>query len=173
MSEITPVLPVRLIALGSALGADQIGWLAARRLDAAGITALYPEKFLEIEICPSPALLVTQCSSVRALILLDAYCSADPVGTVRNFSVEEFESLHHPASSHGFDISQVLAIRSSLEAQLPPVRVIGVCIGDRVDIADVRPPSEILELAFPALLEIIDLDVQYFLSSDLIADNVH
>ena len=100
MPEKTSVLPVRLIAMGSALGADQIGWMAVRRLDMAGITALHPERFLEIDICPSPALLVTQCFSARALILLDAYCSADPVGTVRHFLLGQSDIFLSMSLSH-------------------------------------------------------------------------
>ena len=161
----TSTSPVRIVGIGSAHGADQIGWLAARQLDAAGLKESYPENLLDIDICESPVLLVTQCSARQALILLDAYCSGEPVGSVRRFTVEDLDTAHRPASSHGIDLKQALALRKSLEGGNPPVSIIGICIGTEADAAANQTPGEVLEKTFPALLDAIDKDIQEFITS--------
>ena len=156
----TNVLPIRLLGLGSATGADQIGWLAVQQLGATGFKDHYPANLLEIGICQSPVFLLTQFSSSRALILLDAYCSADPIGSVRCLSVEELDTVHRPASSHGFDLKQALAMRNSLEQVHIPVSVIGLCIGTD---ADAQQPGKILEKSFPILIERIDAVIKGYI----------
>ena len=154
----TSALPIRLLGLGSPIGTDQIGWLAIHQLDATGFKEHHPANLLEIDICQLPVFLVTQFSSAQALILLDAYCSDDPVGSVRRFTVEELDTVHRPASSHGFDLKQALALFNSLEKEHPPVSVIGICIG--VDAADAESPYKILEKSFPVLVEAIDMEIK-------------
>jgi hydrogenase maturation protease len=161
----TSTSPVRIVGIGSAHGADQIGWLAARQLDAAGLKQRYPANLLDIDICESPVLLVTQCSAGQELILLDAYCSDEPVGSIRHFTVEDLDTNHRPASSHGVDLKQALALRESLEDGNPPVSIIGICIGTEADAAAMQTPGEVLEKTFPALLDAIDRDIQEFIRS--------
>jgi len=152
--------PIRVLGMGSAIGADQIGWLAARQLERTGFKARHPGKRVDIALCQSPAHLATEHSPAQALILLDAYCADDPVGRVRRFSPEDLASVRQPASSHGFDLKQALALLASLEEPTPAVSVIGICIGTRVDATDRQAPSGILEKAFPALLDAIDGVIQ-------------
>jgi len=151
--------------MGSATGADQIGWLAARQLGNTGFNALYPAGRVEISVSQSPAHLVTEASRVQALILLDAYCADDPVGFVRHFNLEDLKSVQRPASSHGFDLAQALALVESLDKPGTAVLVIGICIGTDVDAGDRQTASEILESAFPALLEAIDSDIRKLMSA--------
>ena len=156
-------LTVRIVGIGSALGADQIGFLALNQLEAAGYKERYPANLVDLDICKSPVLLITQRSSTQALILLDAYCSDDPVGSVRHIAIEDLDTLHRPASSHGFDLKQALALSISLEKENPPVSVIGICIGTGVDTTDMQTPRDILEKSFPALLDAIDKDILEFM----------
>ncbi len=159
----TSALPVRLIGIGSALGADQIGWLAVHRLDMVGFTARYPENFLDIDICPSPALLVSQYSSARALILLDAYCSTDPKATVKKFTLGDLNTVNRPCSSHGLDLLQALAICDALDNTQTQVLIVGICIGQDTETANCDKGQDILDMAFPSLIKVLDDEINHLL----------
>jgi len=155
-AENTPAASISIIGMGSSLGADQLGLLAARELDTTAFRKRYPDKLVDIGTCLSPALLARQCIPGRTLILLDAYCSDDPVASVRHFSIHDLETVRRPASSHGFDIRQALALSHVLNEDNPPVAVIGICVGAKPDVTDTRTPGAILKMALPTLLHTID-----------------
>lgn len=156
MSEHPPTLPVRIIGTGSPLGADRLGWLAVRRLEATGIKERHPANTVEVDICQSPALLAAQCSPAQALILLDAYCSDDLPGSVRQFAAGDLDTVLRPASSHGFDIRQALELYAALVENPPPLSIIGVCVGQKPYETDEQSCASILETAFPELVKVID-----------------
>lgn len=156
----TSTSPVRIVGIGSALGADQIGWLAANQLETTGFKERYPANLVEVSICRSPVLLTTQCSSAQMLILLDAYYAADPAGSVRLFTIEELDTVHRPASSHALDIRQALELYAALENHLLPLSIIGICVGCDASETNRQSTAAILEIAFPALVKVIDAEIK-------------
>jgi len=155
-----PVFPVRIVGIGSALGADQIGWLAAHRLEAEGFRERYPANMVDVDICCSPALLTAQSCSAQAMILLDAYYSDDPAGSVRRFAVDDLDTVHQPASSHGFDIRQALELYVALENKLLPLSIIGICVGRDASGTNRQSAATILEIAFPSLVKTVDAAIK-------------
>ena len=156
----TSTSPVRIVGIGSALGADQIGWLAANQLETTGFKERYPANLVEVSICRSPVLLTTQCTSAQVLILLDAYYSAVPAGSVRLFTIEDLDTVHRPASSHALDIRQALDLYVALENHLPPLSIIGICVGRDASETNRQSTAAILESAFPALVKSIDAAIK-------------
>ncbi|GEM_PF-2072548 len=161
-TENTPAASIHILGVGSALGADQLGILAVHALDAAAFRERHPDRRIDIDVCLSPALLAAQCTSGQPLILLDAYCSDEPPATVRRISIEELETVQRPASSHGFDIRQALALSQVLNGENPPVSVIGICVGATPGAIDCPAPGVILNRALPALLRTIDHTIRHW-----------
>ena len=159
VSANTSTLPVRVVGLGSALGADQIGWLAVHQLETTGFKERYPANLVDVDICRSPVLLTMQCSSAQALVLVDAYYSDDPPGSVRLFALEDLESVHRPSSSHGLDIRQALELHTVLEKHQLPLSIIGISVGRKEAGTKAQSASAILEVAFPALVKAIDAEI--------------
>ena len=151
--------PIRVLGIGSDNGADQLGFLAARQLETSGFAARYTACPVDIAICPSPALLAARYSPARALILIDAWRSGQPAGTVRHFSLDDIGSQQTPASSHGIDLKQALEICCSLQTGTLPVSIIGISTGPDTCQRDIQPPFDILETCFPALQEAINRDI--------------
>jgi len=160
-AENTPAASIHIFGIGSALGADQLGILAAHALDAAGFREHHPDRRIDIGVCLSPALLAAQCTPGQPLILLDAYCSDEPLATVRHISIEELETGQRPASSHGFDIRQALALSHVLNGENPPVSMIGICVGATPGAIDSPAPGVILNRALPALLHTIEHTIRH------------
>lgn len=159
----TSLMTVHIVGIGSALGADQLGWLAVRQLDSAGFKQRYLPERVNLSMCRSPALLVTQYAAAQALILLDAYCADDPAGNVRRFSVAEPGRIQRPSSSHGFDLKQALSLRQVMEKSCPPVTIFGICAGDESCMTDTNAVDNILDKAYPVLEKNLDAEILKYL----------
>ncbi len=158
-------LPIRVLAMGSDSGTDRIGFLTIHRLEAIGFKHRYPDNFVATAICRSPALLAARYAPARALIVLDAYCSSDPLGRVRRLAVKDLESKHRPSSSHGFDLKQALQLCTTLEGGNLPVSVVAISIGAEEDTTDTQKAHKLLEMSFPAVLNTVDEDIRAIMSS--------
>lgn len=156
----TSTLPMRIVGLGSALGADQIGWLAVHQLETTGFKERYPANLVDMDICRSPVLLTTQCSSAQALILVDAYYADDPPGSVRRFALEDLDSVCRPSSSHALDIRQALELYIILEKHRLPLAIIGICVGRQESGANAKSNTAILEIAYSALVKAVDAEIR-------------
>ncbi|HEC07138.1 MAG TPA: hypothetical protein ENJ12_09810 [Thiolapillus brandeum] len=143
---------IRVTGTGSLMGADQLGLLAARKLAAGDLRERYPGVHIDIDTCLSPSLLPTRPAPGQALILLDAYFGEDPPACVRRVTAAALETVQRPASTHGFDLPQALAVLQALHDDRLPVAIIGICAGSAPDAADLQAPGKLLETALPALL---------------------
>ncbi len=154
-SKNTATASIHIIGIGSSLGADQLGLLAANKLDEAGFQRQFTDGLIHIDTCLSPAFLTLQYTPESSLILLDAYCSSDPVASVRRFSLRDLETVQQPDSSHRFDIKQALALSQSLNGEKPTISIIGICAGAKPGVADTQTADAILNKAFPKLLNTV------------------
>lgn len=153
-------LPVCIAGIGSAQGADSIGWLAIHRLDSGGLLRRYPPGMLELEACDSPGLLAACCYRARALIVLDAYVADDAPGRVRRFEIGELDSLERPTSCHGIDLAQALEMIAVLEGRARPVAVFGICTGQRPHGLSAQAVHGILDQAYTRLVRLLDGELQ-------------
>lgn len=161
------LMTVQVVGLGSALGVDQLGWLAVQRLDSAGLKQRYPAGQVNLSLCQSPALLVARFAAAQALIILDAYYADDHAGRLRRFSAAELGSIQRPASSHGYDLKQALSLWQVLEKSSPAVSIFGICAGDEACSMDANTVGNIHDESFPLLEKTLDAEIMRYLSQPL------
>jgi hydrogenase maturation protease len=102
--------PVRVVGIGSAWGADRVGWDVAERLAAA----LPPD--LEVARCDSPAALLGLLEGAQRAVLVDAVVTGAAPGTVGRWAGREVLEPRAAWSSHGLDVAGMLALGEALGA---------------------------------------------------------
>lgn len=117
----------RVICLGSPQGADALAWLLADALEArlADDPACGD---VEIVRCASPAQMAGLFAGTDAVSILDAVVQLLP-GTLRVLTPEELEGVA-AWSSHGVDLTTVLALACALGDLPASVTIIGLGVGD-------------------------------------------
>src|SRR5262245_39058101 len=106
---------VRIFAVGSPHGDDQIGWRALERLQSENIPGV------QLTALVTPLGLLDHLQGCRAVVLLDACRGGSPPGSIVRltwpFPTDECPS----ASSHGFGTVATIALAESLGVALPRI----------------------------------------------------
>jgi len=105
---------IRVIGIGSHHGPDVTGWLACEMLQAQTTSAR-----VDWQLCRTPAQLPDLVVDYKAVVILDAVLSDQPMGQVLTllWPVQQ-EGYHSPCSSHGLSVIDALQLASTL-GQLP------------------------------------------------------
>lgn len=125
--------PVRIVGIGSAHGADRVGWQAIDEIGRRGLVQRLPPGVVSLHRCAVPAQLVNLLEGCRLALLLDAV-AAEP-GALLRLRPGELEAGGTTLSAHGLGVRESLQLLSALAAEPPQVRIIGIGIGD--------PPGEL------------------------------
>lgn len=101
---------IRVIGIGSAHGADQIGWLACERLQ----TSMMSNKF-DWQLCRTPAQLPQLVQDCDAVVIIDATLNAGQAGQVISLA---WPIQHHDhqslCSSHALNVLEAMQLASIL-----------------------------------------------------------
>ena len=130
-----------IIGIGSPNADDQAGLRIAERLAVRAPTGA------TVRIADSPARLLDWLDGFDALVVCDAFHSADAVGTIRQWRwpADEIENSRF-SGSHDMSLAAVLALAERLDRLPSDVTIFGIAI------SDVRPIDELS----PAVAEAID-----------------
>ncbi len=121
---------LRIIGVGSPFGSDRLGWDLALALERP-LAALSPE----IRCCDRPGTrLLDQLDGAEFAIILDAMSAGLPPGSIRCFAPQELEDSVSEndakvLSSHGFGLSETLALGRRLGLLPPHLYVFGIETG--------------------------------------------
>ncbi len=146
---------VRVLALGSPHGDDQVGLRAA--------AALAPRPGLEVRrLGPPGPELVTWLAGAKGVVLVDAVRGAGPPGTLVRLEGEALLAAPptRPLSGHAWDLGQVLALARTLDLLPPRVVFLGLEIGTAAPGADLSPA---VARALPRLVQALEAEVEALL----------
>lgn len=143
--------------------------------DAAGIEAvrhwreLYPETAGRSEVVTEcvelPGLnLLDLLGRVEAAILVDAVCSLKPAGTIHSIDQDQIETFGEGAgSAHGWGVAESLALaqKMNLPACHTNLKLIGI---EAAQLELGKGLSPEVEAAIPAACQVIEEEIQHFLS---------
>ena len=131
-----------VIGIGSHHGPDATGWLACELLQAQATSTR-----IDWQLCRTPTLLPDLVVDYKAVVILDAVLSDEPMGQVLTllWPVQQ-AGYHSPCSSHGLNVIEALQLASAL-GQLPShTYILGITIsGQQQDAAPV------VKIALPQL----------------------
>jgi hydrogenase maturation protease len=130
---------VLVAAIGqAAAGDDGVGFAVLEALRAQGL------ENVDLRSLADPAALLSLLSPGRRAVLIDGVIGGGPSGEVGVYSPEEIAGRTCATlSSHGLDVTAVLALARSLTAPAPPPRVtiVGVAIERPRGLAFALSPS--------------------------------
>jgi len=109
-----------VLGVGSPFGGDRVGWAVVERLAAEGENRVR----LQALDRPGPAL-VTAAVEADFAVIVDAVRSPAQSGPLHRLPTTDRLPVLSPISTHGFGVSEALALGERL-GQLPPWVVIGV-----------------------------------------------
>ena len=134
VSAVSQSKRVLLLGVGAPFCADRIGWLVADALAQSDLASRFPHLALRIEQSDRPgSRLIGLLESTDMAVIVDAMQSGAPAGTVRCFTPDELSATLDLASSHGFGVSDALALAGQLGALPAQVAIIGVEMGREED----------------------------------------
>ncbi len=121
--KVTSRLPVRVLAVGSAHGDDQVAWQALECLRTKPVAGV---EWISVA---TPFDLLDHLQNCQVAIVLDACRTGAPAGSVHSFSWPLACESTDNHSSHGFGVAAALTLAQSLGRSLPPIRILGVEVG--------------------------------------------
>ncbi len=158
--------PVCIIGLGSALGADQAGWLVAQRLEELKFSQRFPDGVVSVARCASPAELPGLISSARLAIMIDALDVNADQQPLRRLEMEELQSHSQSFSSHGLDIINALELAQLLAPQPLEIVLYGLALKKSLDEHPLYNPFSEVRTLLPDLYRTLEDDVRKFLSAN-------
>lgn len=141
--------PVRIVGIGSGLGADQAGWLAVRALEENGFVKQFPDGLVASACCLDPSALPSLMLGAELLIVVDGLAADTEPGSVRRIDVHELADSPWLASSHGVSLTEALALVQAL-GDYPRLAIFGLSV-DRLDAHPLYEPRAEVEAAVPTL----------------------
>lgn len=139
--------PVAIIGIGSPFGADRLGWEVVELLKQhSGLRGYLPER-ATLASCDRPGIgLLEYMHGTPLAILVDAVQAGLTPGDIVRWEGDQIKSLPSHYSTHGFGISEALALGHSL-GDLPHRTVLlGMEVGDDTQrIPDHRNISQLAE----------------------------
>ncbi|MCG7898252.1 MAG: hydrogenase maturation protease [Candidatus Thiodiazotropha weberae] len=116
---------IRVIGVGSPFGADRAGWLAIEHLQGCQL-----EDCELVKLDRPGSGLLNYLRDADQVVLIDALKSAGRAGEVSQISREALAQCHELTSSHGFGVSEALALADQLGELPPQVSLLGIHVGD-------------------------------------------
>ncbi len=133
-TEGIPPHPVRIVAVGSSHGDDQVAWKVVERL------LLKPVPGVAAIAVREPFGVLNYLEGCQALVIVDACRSgAQPGNVVRLVWPECPHSIHRGCSTHGFGVVAVLELAGRLYRLPPAVTLIGIEIETCLPAAGLSP----------------------------------
>ncbi len=130
---------LRLLAVGSPLGADRIAWRVAERIQAPLAQRLDgPVRYLD----RPGAALVEHLRGATEVVIIDALLDGGTPGEVRWLSPGSLPTGGRTCSSHGFGLAQALALAESLGALPGRLRIAGIRVSGDASGSAGPPPGE-------------------------------
>lgn len=115
---------LKIIGLGSPLGDDRLGWLAAEQLRQE----LSAEE-ASIEISDRPGVgLLSLMAGAELVIIIDALLADLPIGSLLSFHNEEIQTAPTPLSSHAFGVAEALNLGRSLACLPRQIALFGMVV---------------------------------------------
>ena len=121
---------VQVVGLGSAHGADRLGWLAIEALRRHGFPARFPPGRLALDTCPSPAQLPGLIRPGAGLLLIDAL-EGRPLGELLRISWADLQQAAPLSGSHGLGLREMLPLIETLYGPPGPLPLLGIGMGAR------------------------------------------
>ncbi len=122
----------RILGVGSPLGADQLAWMAIDHL-----TGLELADCELLKLDRPGSRLVGYFQGVEQVIIVDAVRLSDTPGSVAEIDLKALWQQECMTSSHGFGVTEALALAGQLGELPPRLHVVG--IQTSVDVT--RPPA--------------------------------
>lgn len=116
-----------VVGIGSPHGDDQVGWRVVETLLAMNNL---PMRIVVQRAQPTDLLTLFQRMPAANYIVVDALCSADAPGTVRELDVDACVNGLRFCSTHGVDLAAALRLAQQLEIIPRQLRAIGVVGAD-------------------------------------------
>ena len=155
--------PVRIVGLGSALGADQAGWLVSEALETLRFPTRFAHGLVSVDKCVTPAFLPSMIAGATFVILIDALDESEKGPVLRRLELEEIETDSHHDSCHGF--SPVIALELARMLVPYPFKTItyGVSLAESLRMGLSYDPRGVVESRLPALCCMLEKDILRFL----------
>ncbi len=154
---------IYIIGVGSAFGADQVGWLVIDALQQKAVSKAMSAAAIHLLKYDRPDFSVlSSIQSADYLFIIDAVVTGNkPTGSIMEFNLAEFTQVKKHVSTHGFNIAEILAMGGVLSSL--PENII--CYGVEIlpDNKFARLSSQILQ-AVPYLVEKIAMEVNAIIS---------
>ena len=117
---------IRIIGIGSAHGADGVGWLACERLQPSLNTHQ-----LDWQLCRTPAQLPQLVQDCEAVVIIDALLSDAPAGRVVSLTWPMRLEHYAPGySTHGINVIEALQLAETLDLLPAQTYLLGLTIID-------------------------------------------
>ena len=136
----TGLTPVRIIGIGSPLGADRVGWEVAGALSRhPRIRGRAPGEVTVARADRPGIRLLEWLANPGLVILIDAMQGGAAPGAVRSFDGRDLPATASFATTHDFGIKAALDLAGALGEIRPEVRVFGIEIGALPEAAAAGP----------------------------------
>lgn len=143
---------IAVFGIGSPFGTDSVAWEIIDNLT----TILDLTKF-DLKKCDRPgSRLLADLAAYHTVYLIDAILSDQPIGTVQRLVNEEIEQAAHCLSTHGFGLSNALALGRSLGAMPKFIILYGIVVNPN-ELYD----AVVLESAKQSLQELLITELSF------------
>jgi hydrogenase maturation protease len=122
----------RLLGIGSPFGADRLAWQAIDYLAGLGLRDCELFK-LDRPGCQ----LISHFQSAEQVVIIDALRLDDHPGRVTSIDLEQLSQFEYLTSSHGFGVSEALALARQLGELPTRLHILGIYTGDDIN----QPPA--------------------------------
>ncbi len=155
--------PVRIVGLGSALGADQAGWLVSEALETLRFPTRFALGLVSIDKCITPAFLPRMIAGATFVILIDALDEPEGGPVLRRLELEEIATDSHYDSCHGF--SPVIALELARALAPHPFKTItyGLSLAESLKKGLSCDSRALVNSRLPALCHMLEQDIHRFL----------
>jgi hydrogenase maturation protease len=133
---------IRVVGIGSPFGADQLGWVAIDALSACNL----PDCEL-IKLDRPGSSLLDYFGGMKCVVLIDAVAQDEFPGSVAQVQLEQLDQVRCLTSSHGFGVTEAVALASQLGELPPQLYLIGIQMGEDI--------SQVPAIDAPALEKLI------------------
>lgn len=114
--------PLKIVAIGSPFGDDQLGWEIAHRL-----TSHIPDAYPIVTLDRPGMTLISHFSDASVVLIIDAIQSDAPPGTIHWLSGEDIPKVHQqPSSSHDIGVKEIYQLSKTLSLLPNQLDVCGI-----------------------------------------------
>lgn len=155
--------PVRIVGMGSALGADQAGWLASEALETLKFPTRFACGLVRVDKCITPAFLPSMIAGASFVILIDALDEPEGGPALRRLELEGIEPDSQHDSCHGFSPVVALELARALAPYPFKTIIYGLSLAESLKRGLNCDPRTVVETQLPALCRMIEKDILRFI----------